>query len=155
MSEYIDFSIPAARFAPLQRAFAELKRNKDVDDWRSNEELLEFFDAESLGSFVWLQDDRRRQRLEDLRTRPILLTPTNQAVGAKWDFDSLIDSFVNGEYELLNCERSADGDARLKFNAWAYPYGGVGCLVALIEAFDGVVTGIEDGTGYVVISPKR
>ena len=41
--------------------------------------------------------------------------------------------------------------ARLNFDALAYPYGGVGGLVALVEAFGFMVTGIEDGTGYFAV----
>lgn len=150
MSEFIEFNISTPeRFAALQRAFGILKHDKDADDWRSNDELLEFFDEESLSKFYWPPEDERRQRLEDLRTRPIAITPTDQTAGLEWDFDSLIDAFVNGEYNLISCEMCEDNKARLCFYSLAYPYGGVGCMVALVEAFDGVVTGIDDGTGFV------
>jgi hypothetical protein len=150
MSEFVEFSISSPeRFSALQRVFAELKHDKNADNWRTDEELLKFFDAESLSHFYWPPDDVRRQRLEDLRTRPIIETPTDQATGRSWDFDSLIHAFVNGEYNLISCEMVQDGKARLIFYSLAFPYGGVGCMVALIEAFDGVVTGIDDGTGFV------
>ena len=149
MSEYINFTICSPeRFQALQRVFEELKRDKDADDWRTNEKLLTFFDAESLNYFYWPPEDERRQRLEDLQTRPILITPADQVAGQQWDFDSLIEAFVNGEYNLLSCEMLDDHNARLSFFSLAYPYGGVGCMVGLIEAFDGVVTGVDDGTGY-------
>jgi len=150
MSEFVEFSISSLeRFSALQRVFAELKHDKDADDWRSNEEMLKFFDIESRSHFYWPPDDARRQRLEDLRTRVVLETPTEQATGLTWDFDSLMDAFVNGEYNLLSCEIIHDGKARLNFYSLSYPYGGVGCMAALIEAFGGVVTGIDDGTGFV------
>lgn len=150
MSEFVEFSISSPeRFAALQRVFAELKHDKDSESWRSNEELLKFFDTTSLNHFYWPPDDVRRQRLEDLRTRPIIETPTVQATGLTWDFDSLINAFASGEYNLLSCELLQNEIARLDFHALAYPYGGVGCMVALIEAFDGAVTGIDDGTGFV------
>jgi hypothetical protein len=150
MSEFVEFLISSPeRFSALQRVFAELKHDKDANDWRSTEELLEFFDTESRGHFFWPPDDVRIQLLEDLKTRPILEIPTEQASGQTWDFDSLEDAFVNGEYNLLSCEIVGEGKARLNFYALAYPYGGVGCMVALIEVFSGVVTGIEDGTGFV------
>lgn len=150
MSQFVDFSISSPeRFAALQRVFAELKHDKDADDWRSNEDLLKLFDAEALSHFDWPPDDMRRQRLEDLRTRPIIETPTDQATGLTWDFDSLLDAFANGDYNLLSCEMTDDRQARLSFYSLAYPYGGVGCMVALVEAFGGVVTGIDDGTGFV------
>jgi hypothetical protein len=153
MSEFVEFSISSPeRFAALQRVFAELKHDKDAEDWRSNEEWLTIFDAASLSHFYWPPDDTRRQRLADLRTRPIIETPTDQAGGQTWDFDSLLDAFVTGEYNLLSCEMTPNGKARINFFALAYPYGGVGCMVALVEAFDGLVTGIDDGTGFIAFT---
>src|SRR5579871_6319770 len=140
MSEFIEFSVSSPeRFAALHRVFAEIKHDKDADEWRSNAELLSLFDAEALSHFYWPPDDVRRQRWEDLQTRPIIETPTEQTTDLTWDFDSLLDAFVNGEYNLLSCEMIADRKARLNFYALAYPYGGVGCMVALVEAFGGVV----------------
>src|SRR5690349_3542339 len=116
MSEFVEFSISSPeRFSVLQRVFAELKHDKDADDWRSSEEILEFFDTESRSHFYWPPDDVRRQRLEDLKSRPILETPTDQATGLTWDFDSLMDAFVHGEYNLLSCELIHGGKARLNF----------------------------------------
>ena len=60
----------------------------------------------------------------------------------------MIDAFQNGEYELRGCELAGPNNGRLEFFALAYPYGGVGCMVALIEAFGFKVSGIQDGTGY-------
>ena len=111
--------------------------------------MLDLFDTESRSHFYWPPDDVRRQRLEDLRTRVVLETPTEQATGLTWDFDSFVDAFLNGEYNLLSCEKIHDGKGRLNFYSLAYPYGGVGCMVALVEAFGGIVTGINDGTGFV------
>lgn len=156
MSEFIEFLIASPeRFTALQRVFAELKHDKDANDWRSTEELLEFFDAESRRHFYWPADDVRRRRLEDLRTRPVIETPTERSTGLTWDFDSLIDAFVNGEYNLLSCEMTENGKGRLTFDTLAYPYGGVGCMVALVEVFGGVVTGIDDGTGFAPFTNPR
>lgn len=150
MSEFIEFTVnDTGRFLVLQKVFYEIKHDKDAEDWRSSDELLQLFDAESLSHFYWPDKDERLQRLENLRTRPTIIAATEDATGATWDFDSLIDALVNGEYELKSCEMVAPTHARLNFYALAYPYGGVGCMVALIEAFDFTVTGIEDGTGFV------
>jgi hypothetical protein len=81
----------------------------------------------------------------------LIITPTDKTSGLTWDFDSLIHAFVNGEYNLLSCEMMQNGKARLNIYSLAYPYGGVGCMVALVEAFGGVVTGINDGTGFIAV----
>lgn len=150
MSEFIEFSVHSPeRFSALQRVFSELKRDKDAADWRTSDELLICFDSEALSHFSWPPADERLRRLEDLRTHPIIELPTEDSVDQTWDFDSLIDAFVNGEYNLLDCEMTGGGKARLNFDAMAYPYGGVGCMVALVEAFGCTVTGIDDGTGFL------
>ncbi len=121
MSEFIEFSVQnAERFSALQKVFNEIKHDKDADDWRTNDELLQFFDAESLSHFYWPLSDERLQRLEDLRTRPTIITPTEHTAGETWDFDSLIDALVNGEYELQSCEMVDPTQARLNFYSLAY-----------------------------------
>jgi hypothetical protein len=154
--EFIEFSIQSSeRFSALQRVFAELKHDKEAEHWRTTNELLTCFDGESLRHFYSPPADERLQRLEDLRNRPVIETATDRSSGLTWDFDSLIDAFMNGEYILLRCERVDSSTGRLTFDALAYPYGGVGCMVALIEAFGGVVTGINDGTGFVDFNEQK
>lgn len=146
-NEFIEFLIQSPeRFSALQRVFAKLKHDKDADNWRTSDEILKCFDEESLRRLYWPPHDERMQRLHDLKNRPIALTPTERSTGLTWDFDSLLDAFINGEYNLLSCEMMDGRKARLNFYALAYPYGGVGCMVALCEAFGGVVTAIDDGT---------
>ena len=149
MSEFIEFKIAPLRLAALQRVFTAFQADKKADAWRTDEELLSLFDEEAINAFYWPPEDVRKQRLQDLQNRPIVITQTGMTPGARWDFDSLVDAFVNGEYELLSCELTGDGRAQMQFYSFAYPYGGVGCMVGLIEAFGGEVTGIDDGTGFI------
>lgn len=150
MSEYIEFTVASPdRFAALQQVFAVLKHDKDANNWRSREEFLKSFDDESLRNFYWPPDDMRRQRLRDLETRPVSIAPTEQTKNSRWDFDSLLAAFKEGEYILVSCEMTDGSKARLEFYSLAYPYGGVGCMVALVEVFEGVITAINDGTGLV------
>lgn len=62
----------------------------------------------------------------------------------KWIFGSMIDSFKDGEYELLSCEMISDNKARLNFAVFSDPYGGTDCMKALIESFDFEITEICD-----------
>src|SRR5438128_232699 len=62
----------------------------------------------------------------------------------KWDFGSMIDAFKDGEYELLSCEIISENRAIFRFMPWADPYGGTGCMQALVESFGFKVTKIED-----------
>jgi hypothetical protein len=151
MSEYIEFRVHSEdRFQQLVRVVAELQREKAGPARRSLEDLQTIFDQDTLRRFEWPAPAERAQRRLDLKTRPVVETPTENAAGLRWDFDSMIWAIMEAEYDLLGCER-VGGAARLNFQALAYPYGGVGGLVALVEVFGFVVTGIEDGTGYVAV----
>ena len=57
-----------------------------------------------------------------------------------WDFRSLIEAFRNGDYDLLGCQRASSETGRLAFEPFGWPYGGTGCMRALIEAFGHRVT---------------
>ncbi|MBW4472219.1 MAG: hypothetical protein KME45_17710 [Stenomitos rutilans HA7619-LM2] len=56
----------------------------------------------------------------------------------------MIEAFENGEYELLGRRRLSHQIARLEFSSYSSPYGGTGCMQALIEAFGHQVTSILD-----------
>jgi hypothetical protein len=156
MSEYVEFRVDSEeRLQRLVRVLVELQREKAGPVRRSPEALQAIFDPEALRHFEWPAPEERAQRRVDLRTRPVVETQTEAAAGLRWDFDSMIWSIMEAEYALLGCERVGGDAARLKFDALAYPYGGVGGLVALVEAFGFAVTGIEDGTGYVAVSSPR
>ena len=77
---------------------------------------------------------------EEMRRSPEMPTPP-------WHFGSMLDAFWNGEYDLVAIQEE-NGRHYLTFDPHAYPYGGTGCMVALLECFGHTVVGIEDGTGY-------
>lgn len=152
MSEYVEFRVHSEeRLQQLARVLVELQREKTTLQRRSPDELQAIFDSDALRYFELPAPEERAQRRIDLQTRPVIETPTTMAAGLRWDFDSMIWSIMEAEYTLIGCERVGSGAARLNFDALAYPYGGVGGLVALVEAFGFVVTGIEDGTGCVAV----
>jgi len=157
MSEYVEFVVHSEeRLRQLQRVVVELQRGKTGADQGPPGDFERFFDQEALSHFTWPDSEQRAQRLHDLRTRLVVLTPTDQAVGQRWDFDSMVHAIMEAEYDLLGCEPSQGGRARLSFRALAYPYGDVGALVALVEAFGFTLTSIEDGTGPIAVEgPTR
>jgi len=61
----------------------------------------------------------------------------------------MIDAFLNGEYELLTCRLLTLDIGVFEFLPFAFPYGGTGCMKALIGAFDFPIIGEDYGTGYV------
>ena len=149
MSEFIAFAVNnREQFEHLRNVFLELKKDKDADQFRAEVEWPKYFDDQALDNFYWPTHEERSRWLKEAQHRPIRITPTEMATGLRRDFFSMIDAFQNGEYELRSCELVGLDNGRLDFFALAYPYGGVGCMVALIEAFGLKITGIQDGTGY-------
>ena len=59
---------------------------------------------------------------------------------------SLLEAFKNGDYELLPIVRLTETEAALPFNPTGNPYGGTGCMRALIEAFGHRVIAEPDET---------
>jgi hypothetical protein len=60
-----------------------------------------------------------------------------------WDLLSLLDALHHGEYELGTCTLDGDGRGALTLEPWAWPFGGLGALIALVEGFGGVVIRTE------------
>ena len=103
-----------------------------------------YFDKRAFEHFWWPTEPE----LEDWKQR-YLATPvpkrfTDPSLQHPWDFLSLFDAFKNGDYALLPIERLSASEAALPFDPFGHPFGGTGCMRALIEAFDHRV--IHDGS---------
>jgi hypothetical protein len=138
---FVEFEVASEeRFQRLGAVVRAIAEAKGSDDFHDDDYWLTFFDEAARSHFWWptpedLQDWRRRwfdTPVERRFTDPSLVTP--------WTLGSLIDAFRNGEYDLLGCRRVDDRAARLEFEPWAWPYGGAGCMRALVEAFGHRVT---------------
>jgi hypothetical protein len=87
--------------------------------------------------------------LEDWETRPRLIRDhIHPRDDGPWDLTVLLRSIEESEIRLVACWVVGDGVVQLDFEPLAYPYGGTGCLKALIAAFDLLVLGEDDGFGY-------
>lgn len=64
-----------------------------------------------------------------------------------WDVESMLEALLHGEYELSGVDVIGRGVAELRFLALAFPYGGVGSLVRLVEGFGFRVRAVDDGCG--------
>jgi hypothetical protein len=69
----------------------------------------------------------------------------DQQLGARWDFYRVFESFEEGDYVVLGCERVGGATGELRINpCFGYPYGGVGPLIALSEGFGFEVLGVNE-----------
>jgi len=134
------------RFAKLAKVFEALREAKidgnapDPDDayWR------QFFDEAALAHFWHPTPEERADWQRRWFSTPVAQRWADPSLQTPWDFASMIEAFCNGEYDLPVCERIADSEGKLTFDPHAYPYGGTGCMKALIEAFDCDVIGEEN-----------
>ncbi|WP_413256424.1 hypothetical protein [Floridanema fluviatile] len=136
-------------FDSLCRIFQEIKRDKDTNKWRNEEDWLAFFDEQALSTFWWPTEEEQAEWLRNWEATPVPQRWTEPSLETPWDFESMIDAFKNGEYELISCRMISSDLARIEFNPLAYPYGGTGCIQALIESFGFLIVGEDDGTGYI------
>jgi hypothetical protein len=146
---FVEFKVDDKnRFDALGRVFSEIKKDKDANLWRDNEDWLAFFDDAALSNF-WPTEEERAELQRRFDTTPVSQRYTARSLLPGWDFESMFDAFKNGEYELIACRMISLDKARLEFDPWAYPYGGIGCMQALIQSFGFLILSQDNGTGYI------
>ena len=138
-----------ARFGKLQTLWAEVKQDKDAENFRDDVAWLRFIPDEAKSRFYWPSAEERRDWLAIRDTTPIAISSPPKQLGTVWNFFSVIESLKTGEYTLLACEQTDDGNAEMKIDPWAYPYGGLGPLIALVEAFGFPVVGVNEYGRYL------
>ena len=166
---FIEFRVTdQERFHVLCQAFEILKHEKlqylevvfgeEDDEAENNREqtlqrlvntLFDVFDERALAHFWWPSRQELHAYVNQWQATPVPQRFTDPTLEHPWDFESMVDCFLNGEYELVSCSLWTPDTGVLEFSPFAFPYGGTGCMKALIEAFDGEVIGEDDGTGYV------
>ena len=110
-------------------------------------DLEHLFLENELRYFSKLTPDEHKEWVEFWKKTPISLRHSPDLPTPQWDFDSMIQTFMNGEYEIIGIQQD-DNEWYLKFSPYSDPYGGTGCMVAFLESFNHRVIGIDDGDGY-------
>ena len=129
----------------LQRVFDALRDAKnqsaiDADDesWRM------YFDDDALSHFWNPTPEELADWTRRWQATPVEKRFTDPSLETPWDFGSMIEAFHNGECNFLRVTRISENAGALQFEALAFPYGGTGCMRALVECFGGIVTGEID-----------
>jgi hypothetical protein len=145
-ASYLEFELPEpARFARLVTVFDRLKWAKEQDAWPEAASWLELFDEAAKATFWWPTPEEHAEHMRRWFATPVETRFTDPSLDTPWGFDSLIGAFEDGDYELLACRQVTDKLGRLEFDPYGWPFGGTGCMRALIEAFGGRVVA-ESGT---------
>jgi len=136
--EYVRFVVVGtdgrARLAQLGAAIAAIEAEKATDEYHQ----------------VDLDDEMLK------RLRPAFPNAVVDSLGAPGDYDleSVLATMLMCEYDLLGVSEPSKGTADVQFFARAYPYGGVGSLIRLVQAFGFEVVGCNDGSGYADFDMK-
>ncbi|WP_052807192.1 hypothetical protein [Risungbinella massiliensis] len=115
---YIEFSYQYQnQVEQLEKFVLDFQKEKDKQEpeMMEDKKWLGYFNQSSLEEFFYWGDWAEN---------------SNQ-----WDFESWLDAIYNGEYQLQGCMIISDTTARLKYAAWAWPYGGADCLRHLVQLF--------------------
>ena len=146
---YISFQQPInERLDALRRVVTRLAEAKSSAHWPDDEQWLPYFDSECMKHF-WHPTKQEKAAWFDRWTNASypekLADPSLQI---PWDFSSLLEAIKNSEYQILGIKTNADATYDLQFEPYAHPFGGTDALSALIEAFDCILIGTDDGSGY-------
>lgn len=133
-------------FPSLVSVFDALKQAKSSEDFSEAEVLEAQLSDEVRSHFYWPTEQERADGEEARANLPIRITEPSEALGGKWDLGSLLDAVENGEYNLLEIIKTSESTAELQIDPEAYPYGGIGAFMALVEAHG--IAPAHRGHGY-------
>lgn len=124
-----------APLTALERVVAALAHAKEAGEWHDDDHWIAFFDEAARTRFWWPTDSERADYFRRWRATPAATRRTDPSLRVPWDFGSImIDAFRNGDYRIIGVRRIRSGVARLEFDPLSDPYGGTGCMIALVEA---------------------
>jgi hypothetical protein len=138
------------RFAALQRVFHEIRTDKErgEDGFRPVSEWQTLVPEEVQRHFGWLTDEEFDRWQVERQDRPVAIYRPLSYLGASWDFAAIIGAVDDGEYALRTCDMTDAETAELIIETWSYPYGGIGCFIALVEGFRFRVLGVNECGEY-------
>jgi hypothetical protein len=136
------------RFETLCSLYAEVRRDKDAGQFHDPAEWVRLVPDEIKGRFSWPTDEERLRWLAVRDSTIIAIPDPSRQLGAEWDFYRVFEAMEESEYDVLDCVLSEPGVGELRINPHAYPYGGVGPLIALAEAFGFTVLGVNEYGKY-------
>jgi hypothetical protein len=136
------------RFETLRSLYAEVKRDKDTGVFRDPASWPQLVPDEVKGAFLWPTSEERERWVATRGSTIIAVADPSDQLGAQWDFYRVFEAIEESEYDVLGCELVAEGIAEMHINPQAYPYGGVGPLIALAEAFGFTVLGVNEYGEY-------
>jgi hypothetical protein len=145
---FIEFSPPddshVLRTIECVNCVAVLKRDDELDEESMAKELS---DAER-GFFRVLTPEEQGEWNAFWFSTPLPQRHSPNMPTPGWDFGSMVETIADAEFDITGV-RTERGRYFLTFEPESYPFGGTGCLVALLECLGNKVASVNDGTGVV------
>lgn len=130
---------------------AALKRDGILDD----EHLADEFSASERSYFWSPSPEEMRDWNAYWFSTPVAERHSPQMPTPGWDLGSMIDALAGAEFAITGVATER-GQCYLTFEPHSYPFGGTGCLAALLECLGNTVLSVNDGTGIVpYVRPPR
>jgi hypothetical protein len=147
---YVSFRICSQpQFDRLSHVVSELRRDKESGEFRPDEDWKVYFAADELKSFWNPTEEERADWQRRWLATPVPDRFSDPSLQTAWDFGSMLEAIREGEYALLGVRSDDLGTGLLEFEPAAYPFGGTGCLRALVAAYGHPLIGYDDGTGFI------
>jgi hypothetical protein len=138
----------SSRFQQLCSLFNEIKRDKDAEDFRAPEMWLDLIPDDVKNAFSLLTSEERSEWQRVRFEMVISVASPSEQIGGTWVFDRVFESIEECDYSLLCCQMVEADVAEIHIDPNGYPYGGVGALIALTEAFGFFVLGVNECGRY-------
>ena len=132
----------------------ELRNQKSGAAIRDEAYWLPFFDEADRTEFWWPTEAESEHWNTFWFSTPLLKRHSPDMPTPPWDFGSMIDAILDGEYDLIGVRLLAPMRARLEIDPQAYPYGGIDSLRTLVRSFGHSITSFDDGTGITDGDPR-
>ena len=151
---HIEFTPAAAGTLSRTQQVFELIRGMKSGEVEQDEAQLTALLTDAEKSYFWNPTPEELAEWNShWQSTPVAIRISAAMVTPQWDLGSIYEALWNGEYELVSINLGRESHY-LVFNPEAYPYGGVGALIAFVECFGHTVIGYDDGTGYVAHQPR-
>jgi hypothetical protein len=148
LSLYASGSTTRNALLPCEPCSMRLKRTRKQRKAATRTSGLALYPDEIKPNFHWPTDQERQEWQERRPYTPIAISPPQHQLSQRWNFYRIFEAFEDGEYDLLSCEMTAPDVAEMRIETWAYPYGGLGCMIAMAEAFGFEVLGVNECGRY-------
>src|SRR4051794_23055368 len=118
---FIEFEVhDGERFGQLQVVFSALQQAKRSGTFPEADYWLRLFDESARAYFWWPTEDELDEWLRRWNAAPLPQRASDPSLKTGWDFESMIEGFRSGEFDLLDCRFVSGSRARMEFEVYGW-----------------------------------